>query len=89
MLACQNCPKFQIIPDVDIDGEIFYYSLCGDSGRLVNNGYHEFVRRPSWCADVRAEHLIMACGCGDLDVLLNPVLTGTQVIDYRLKQLEL
>jgi hypothetical protein len=81
MFACVGCPSFQVIPDFDIDGEVFYYSLCHKGGRVVNNGYHEYVKRPAWCPDIRAEQVFLNSD----EHLFNPVLRSVDVIEYRLQ----
>ena len=84
MFRCEGCKELRTIPDTDKYGKVFYYDTCRRYDTVV--GFHERKRRPEYCTDRHKEHDVLSHGCGELDVLFNPVLWSVDVIDYRMKQ---
>ena len=49
MPKCGTCNEFKLIPDTDINDEIFFYSVCDTTNNLINSVYNETIESPAWC----------------------------------------
>lgn len=83
MFTCTGCKDFKIVPQFDIEGKIYYYSLCLRHDQLLNRPEFEQVGRPSWCDDVMTEQSFL--DCSQSEQVFNPALPEVDAIEYRIQ----